>query len=195
MHIQLIIASVRPTRIGDQIAQWAIDLASGIDDLTFELVDLKDWYLPLDDEPHQPKVGGYVQHHTMAWSEQIRKGDGYIFLTPQYNWGYPASLKNALDHLYHEWSNKPAVIVTYGHRGGVKAAEQLKQVLIGLHMRPVPLMPALVIKHDMLDENGRLTDPSGSFASYEQQVVEAIGALVPEGHAASSATAGAAAAH
>jgi NAD(P)H-dependent FMN reductase len=181
-HIQLIISSVRLSRVGDQIAGWIIDIAAGLPDLSFELIDLADWYLPLDDEPHQPKQNlGYVQPHTRAWSEKIAAGDGYVFLTPQYNWGYPASLKNALDHLYHEWADKPAVIVSYGHRGGGKASDQLRQVLSGMHMRAVATAPALVISHDMLDARGRIADPAAAFAGSAPEVIAAIGELARTG--------------
>ncbi len=66
-----------------------------------------------------------------------------VIVTPQYNWGYPAPLKNALDHLYQKWTGKPLVIVTYGGHGGNKCAAQLRQVAAGLHMRPVATMPGI----------------------------------------------------
>lgn len=162
--IQIIIGSVRPTRIGDQIAGWVMDIVRELGGFSFEVVDLKDWHLPLDDEPNQPKHGGYLQSHTKAWSEKIAEGDGYVFLTPQYNWGYPASLKNALDHLYYEWDQKPAVIVSYGHRGGVKAAAQLREVLTGLHMLPVAGDTNLFLRDGVLDADHRLADPASTFA-------------------------------
>jgi NAD(P)H-dependent FMN reductase len=181
-HIQVILSSVRPSRVGDQLASWIVDVAASVPGLSFELIDLKDWYLPLDDEPHQPKQKrGYLQTHTRAWSDKIAAADGYLFLTPQYNWGYPASLKNALDHLYHEWSGKPAVIVSYGHRGGPKAAEQLRQVLLGLHMAPVPTAPALVISSEIMDGGGRIAHPAAAFAAYEPQLVEAVRELANAG--------------
>jgi NAD(P)H-dependent FMN reductase len=94
--------------------------------------------------PSQVKdPSAYVQPHTRAWSEEISKHQAFIFILPQYNWGYPAVLKNALDYLFHEWANKPALIVSYGGHGGGKAANQLKQVLQGLDMRVAENMPAL----------------------------------------------------
>ena len=179
-HILIVIGSVRPVRVGDQIGPWLQKLASGVSGLTFEIVDLKDWHLPLDDEQHKPADGIYTQPHSKAWSEKIKTGDGFIFVTPQYNWGYPASLKNALDHLYHEWKGKPAVIVSYGHRGGVKAAAQLHEVLLGLHMAPAPTKPALVFSHEMLDADKRLLDPAGSFAQYEPTILQAVQELLAE---------------
>lgn len=176
-RIQLIIGSVRPSRVGPRIAEWVADIGRSIEGLEFETVDLKHWHLPLDDEPHQPKrrePGGYLQPHTRAWSAQVSRGRGFVFVTPQYNWGYPASLKNALDHLYYEWSDKPAVIVSYGHRGGSKAASQLREVLHGLQMRPVERMPALVLKPDMLDADRQLVDPAGAFEPQRDEVRSAL---------------------
>ena len=175
--IQIVIGSVRPSRIGDQIAAWVLGTLDGLSGFRFEIVDLKDWNLPLDDEPNQPKHGGYIQPHTKAWSEKIEQGDGYVFLTPQYNWGYPASLKNALDHLYDEWGSKPALIVSYGHRGGVKAAEQLRQVLNGLHMAPAETDVNLVLSHEMLDADLRLLDPAAAFAAHRRRLAAAFGEM------------------
>jgi NAD(P)H-dependent FMN reductase len=113
-RIYVIIRSTRPNRIGRQIAEWVlrnIPLSKVFD---AELLDRKDWPLPLNDEPGIPATGVYAHELTRAWSRKIAAADGYIFVTPQYNWGYPAALKNALDHLFKEWNGKPAVIVSYG---------------------------------------------------------------------------------
>ncbi|KAJ7506813.1 flavoprotein-like protein, partial [Mycena galericulata] len=77
----------------------------------------------------------YADARTNAWSALVRSFDAFIFCTPQYNWGYPATLKLALDALYHEWTGKPALVISYGIHGGGKAAGLLRQVLEGLHMR------------------------------------------------------------
>ena len=183
-HILIIMGSVRPVRVGEQIAPWIKKVASSVSGLTFEVVDLKDWHLPMDDEQHKPADQIYTQPHSKAWSEKIKTGDGFIFVTPQYNWGYPAALKNALDHLYHEWKGKPAAIVTYGHRGGVRAAAQLHEVLQGLHMAPTPTKVALTFSHEMLDANKLLTDTAGSFAQYEPTILQAVQELVAEPAAA-----------
>jgi NAD(P)H-dependent FMN reductase len=140
---------------------------------TTEVVDLRDWPLPLTDEPEIPATGIYLHEHTRKWSRKIAAADGYIFVTPQYNWGYPAALKNALDHLFKEWNGKPAVIVSYGHHGGPKAAAQLRQVLEGLRMRPVATMPAITFSTDMLDDDGALRNPPDDFAPYAAQITEA----------------------
>jgi NAD(P)H-dependent FMN reductase len=175
--IYVIVASTRPGRIGRQVAEWvrgAIPASAGF---AAELVDLRDWPLPLLDEPGVPAAGVYLHEHTREWSRKIAAADAFVFVTPQYNWGYPASLKNALDHLFKEWNGKPAVIVSYGHHGGGKAAAQLRQVLEGLRMRPAVAMPAITISPAMLTEDGRLGDPATDFASYADAVERAVGEL------------------
>jgi NAD(P)H-dependent FMN reductase len=118
-------------------------------DFDLELVDLIDWPLP-NDEPDIPAAGlEYENAHTRAWSRKVSEAAGFVFVTPQYNWGYPAPLKNALDHLYREWTGKPAIIVSYGFHGGGRCAAQLRQVLEGLRMRPTPTMPALTLPEEM----------------------------------------------
>jgi NAD(P)H-dependent FMN reductase len=146
--IQVISASTRPTRINPAIARWVMAQAPA--GLELELLDLVDWPLPMDDEPHIPAAGrGYDHPHTQAWSDKIATAGAYVFVTPQYNWGYPAPLKNALDHLHAEWTGKPAMIVSYGFHGGGKCAGQLRQVLDGLRMRPAATMPALTLPEEM----------------------------------------------
>jgi len=112
--------------------------------------------------PQVPTSASYAHHHTRAWSEEIAAHDAFIFATPQYNWGYPASIKNAIDYLYTEWKGKPAMVVSYGGRGGGKAAVQLGQVLQGVRMRVAPTMPGLAFGSEENGEaamkEGRLTE-------------------------------------
>jgi NAD(P)H-dependent FMN reductase len=176
--IQVIVGSMRPTRIGDQVTDWLLEVIGPKEGLNFEIVDLSDWPLPLADEPGLPSDGDYIHEHTKAWSRKIAAADGYVFVTPQYNWGYPAALKNALDHLYNEWNGKPAAIVSYAHRGGGKAAGQLRQVLEGLHMRSAATMPAIAFKDDMLNKGGRLARPAEDFAPYTEMVNQSVDELI-----------------
>jgi NAD(P)H-dependent FMN reductase len=175
--IYVIVGSIRANRIGRQVAEWVLSSITGIDAFESELVDLNDWHLPLSDEPNIPARGIYVNAHTQAWSRKIADAAAYIFVTPQYNWGYPASLKNALDHLYKEWNGKPAVIVSYGHHGGVRCAAQLRQVLEGLRIETVATAPAITFDNDMLTEGGALRDPATLFARYVPIIREAAAEL------------------
>lgn len=174
MKIQIIIGSVRSGRIGDQIANWVEQQLRSRGEHQFEIIDLTEWSLPLDDEPGIPAYGEYLQPHTLAWSEKIASGDAFVFIVPQYNWGYPASLKNALDHLYTEWDNKPALIVSYANRGGGKAASQLMQVLQGLHMQNCNHNVEIALSELTLDETRRLVDPTNSLNVFQPSMQRGI---------------------
>jgi NAD(P)H-dependent FMN reductase len=162
--ILVIVGSTREKRLGPQIAAWVAEVGGGCVPAPFEILDLRDWPLPMDDEPGIPAGHPYVQPHTLAWSRKISEGDAVVFVTPQYNWGYPAPLKNAIDHLYKEWGGKPAVIVTYGGHGGGKCADQLRQVLEAVHMAPVATMPALHLPRAHIEANEGVIDPGSAFA-------------------------------
>lgn len=167
LRVGVIIGSSRPTRVCPQIVDWILsEIRSDVDSsLSFHTIDLATWNLPLLDEHDIPAHGNYTQPHTIRWSEEIKTYQAFIFVTPQYNWGYPAVLKNALDYLYSEWSGKPAIIISYAHRGGGKAAAQLRQVVEGgLHMNVVQTMPGIVFKESMLDAQHKIMTPSENFA-------------------------------
>ncbi|MEQ4670177.1 NADPH-dependent FMN reductase [Providencia manganoxydans] len=175
MKIQILIGSVRQTRIGPQIARWVKDITEK--KFLTEIVGLKDWHLPMDDEPYLPAEGIYTQEHTIAWSNKISEADAYIFVFPQYNWGYPAALKNAIDHLYKEWDNKPALMVSYANRGGGKAAEQLQQVLQGIHMRITETNLEIKLSDVNFSPSDSDTDYPESLYHYEDELVSALNQL------------------
>src|SRR3954447_2107258 len=116
--IAIVIASTRPGRKGEPVAQWVLEQAGGRSDATFELIDLVEADLPALDESIPPAAGRYTQPHTNRWAQTVARFDGYVFVTPEYNHGYPGSLKNALDRVYAEWNNKAAGFVAYGLDGG-----------------------------------------------------------------------------
>ena len=101
--VLLMMGSTRADRLCPVLATWVAGIARSSAGIGCEVVDLADWPLPMDDEPGIPAPGGYVCAHTRAWSEKIAGADAFVFVTLQYNWGYPAPLKNAFDHLYVEW--------------------------------------------------------------------------------------------
>ena len=176
-HVLIIIGSVRPRRIGEQISAIVLRLArqAGLDNA--EIIDLRDWPLAMDDEPDQPSKGVYTQDSTRRWSSKIAQADGFVFLTPQYNWSYPAALKNALDHLYREWHGKPALVISYGHRGGGRAAVHLQQVLEGLRMKPIAHMPAITFDETMLDSERLLKAAEADLAPFFPDIGAGLAAL------------------
>lgn len=157
-RVAVIIGSTRPSRICPGIARWVLRAAQEESPLTYELVDLAAIDLPFLDEPLKAALRQYQHEHTRAWSRLVSSYGGFIFVFPQYNWGYPAPLKNALDFLYHEWAGKPAGYVTYGTRGGNKGAEQIRGVLEGLKMRELGTHLEVFITDDDVDEDWQLRD-------------------------------------
>jgi NAD(P)H-dependent FMN reductase len=137
LRIAIILGSTRPGRIGEAVAKWVHQIASRRSDADFELIDIRDYNLPLLDEPVPPSQGKYSQPHTKAWSEKIGSFDAFVFVTPEYNHGTSGALKNAIDFLYKEWNNKAAGFVSYGSAGGVRAVEQLRLVMAELQVADV----------------------------------------------------------
>ncbi len=129
IRIAIIIGSTRPGRVGESVARWVHDLASKRSDAAYELIDIKDFNLPLLDEPVPPSRGQYSKEHTRKWASKIDSFDGFVFVTPEYNHGTSGALKNALDFLYAEWNNKAAAFVSYGSAGGTRAVETLRLVM------------------------------------------------------------------
>lgn len=176
-HVQIIMGSVRPHRIGQQISPFILRLAHEVGLPDAEIIDLRDWPLALDDEPDQPSKGVYMQETTRRWSAKIAQADGFVFLSPQYNWSYPAALKNALDHLYREWHGKPALVISYGHRGGGRAATHLQQVLEGLRMKPIAQMPTITFDESMLDSGRLLKQAEADLAPFFPDIKSGLAAL------------------
>ena len=181
-RIAVVIGSTRPTRICPGIAEWVRNVAQKDSPLHYELVDLGEIDLPFLDEPWMAALQQYEHEHTRAWSRLVASFDGFIFVFPQYNWGYPAPLKNALDYLFVEWSDKPASFVTYGTRGGSKAAAQFQGVLGGLDMRELQDHLEVVITLEDLDDDWQLRDLELTLRPYvdqtraiDHQMVAALG--------------------
>ena len=137
LRIAIIIGSTRPGRNGEAVATWVDEIAHKRSDAEFELVDIKDFNLPLLDEPVSPIMGQYSQPHTKVWAAKIGSFDGYVFVTPEYNHGISGALKNAIDFLFAEWNNKAAGFVSYGGAGGARAVEQLRLVLAEVQIATV----------------------------------------------------------
>src|ERR1044071_3026853 len=129
LRIAIIIGSMRPGRNGEAVAKWVYRIAQNRSDAEFELVDIKDFNLPLLDEPVPPSMGQYSKPHTKTWAAKVGSFDGYVFVTPEYNHGVPGALKNAIDFLFREWNDKAAGFVSYGSAGGARAVEQLRLVM------------------------------------------------------------------
>src|SRR5258708_33352570 len=117
IKVGIIVGSTRPGRKAAAVAKWVHDLLKSRNDAEFEIVDIEDYKLPLLDETVPPIMHQYGKAHTKSWSEKIASLDAYIFVTPEYNHATSAALKNAIDFLCREWTNKAAGCYWFGGWG------------------------------------------------------------------------------
>jgi NAD(P)H-dependent FMN reductase len=147
IKIKVIIGSTRQNRFSDKPAHWIYTEAKKKAD-EVEILDLRDYPMPFFNEPVSPAMSGkYSNEIVKKWSEKIMDGDAFIIVTSEYNHGYPAVLKNALDSIFPEWNRKAMGFVSYGNAGGARSVEQLRQVVIELQM--VPIRSAIHIPVDV----------------------------------------------
>lgn len=173
-RIAIIIGATRPNRFGPKAAEWIQGFTGGAA-AEFSVIDLAEVDLPLFDEPTAPMLGKYQNAHTKAWAELVSGFDGFIIVTPEYNHGYPAALKNALDFLYAEWNHKPVAFVSYGAgAGGARAVEQLREVVVNLLMFPLNDHVSFVNYWSQLDENGNLNANDQQVAMAKQLVANIV---------------------
>lgn len=148
IKIGIIIGSTRPGRNSEAVAKWVYEIAEQRDDAQFEVIDIADYKLPLLDEPVPPAMNQYSKDHTKAWAEKIGSMDAFIFVTPEYNHAPTGALKNAIDYIYAEWNNKAAGFVGFGSAGGVRAVEQLRQIMAELQIADVRAQVSLSLFTD-----------------------------------------------
>jgi NAD(P)H-dependent FMN reductase len=173
MNLKIITSTTRPERKGIAIAEWIYSLAKAQDGINAELLDLAKINLPLMDEPNHPRLAKYEYQHTKDWSVKINEADAFVIVLAEYNYGFPAPIKNAIDYLFHEWAYKPVGLVSYGGvSGGLRAAQMLKLVLTTLQM--VPLNNGVTIPFFP-----KYFNPNGSFTGDETHV-KAAGAMFAE---------------
>ncbi len=134
--IALIIGSTRETRFADKPAAWMLAQAQKRDDMDVELVDLRDFDLPLFDEAASNLWMPSTDERAVKWQQKIGEFDGYIFVVAEYNRSITGALKNALDQAYNEWNRKPMSAIAYGSVGGTRALEHLRNIAVELQMVP-----------------------------------------------------------
>ena len=167
LTIHVIIGSTRQNRFSEKAARYIYDELRKKEKVHAELIDLRDWPLPFYDEPISPasNKGNYSSDLGKKWAAKVGEADGYIMVTPEYNHGYSAVLKNALDWVFPEWNGKPVGFVSYGNAGGARAIEQLRQVVIELHMVPIrtaihiPTEVYLAVRNEAVPVNPELFKP------------------------------------
>ncbi|MES1192682.1 MAG: NAD(P)H-dependent oxidoreductase [Solirubrobacterales bacterium] len=171
--LHVILASTRPGRAGEPIADWFVERAVAHGAFDVELVDLAEVALPFMDEPNHPRLRRYTQEHTKAWSARVDRADAFVFVTPEYNYGLTAPLKNAIDYLHFEWQHKPVGFVSYGGvAAGTRAVQMLKQVVTTLKMLPLFEAVNIPFHTQFIDEEGGL--------AANETMVKAAGAMLDE---------------
>jgi NAD(P)H-dependent FMN reductase len=174
LKIAIILGSTRPGRNGEAVAKWVHERAKTRSDAEFELVDVKDFNLPLLDEPVPPSMGQYSKEHTKRWAAKIGSFDAYVFVTPEYNHSTSGALKNAIDFIYKEWNNKAAGFVSYGSAGGARAVEHLRLIMAEMQVATVRAQVMFSLMTDF--ENFSTFKPA---AQHESSLKAMLDQLVP----------------
>lgn len=178
-NIQIIIGSTRQNRLGAQVADWVKTHAEAHDGINVEVIDLKKENLPFFDSATPPMYGPDTSPAGQAWAKKIEAGDGFIFVTPEYNRGIPASLKNALDFLLAEWQEKPAAVVSYGWiDGGASASKHLHDVLSWLKVATAESSVHLKLTGEIMAEDGSIADVDAAFKDYVAVLEAALEEIV-----------------
>jgi len=162
LRVGIILGSTRQGRFGEQPANWILEKAKGTEGIETELIDLRDHPLPFFDEAVPPSMwnGNYPSEIIKKWNETIKSFDAFIIVAPEYNHGYSAVLKNALDYAFEGWKKKPVAFVSYGGLGGARSVEQLRQVVINLEMAPILAAVQIANYWSLLDDKGKIKTES-----------------------------------
>jgi NAD(P)H-dependent FMN reductase len=182
MKIGIIVGSVRDSRNGTSVAQWVANVAASQDDADFEIVELRDFNLPILTDPVVPGAANreYGTEEARTWGRTIDEFDGFVFVTPEYNHGVPGAFKNAFDSIAPEWMHKSVGMVSYGADGGVRAVEQWRQIVANMQMVAVRHQISLSLFTEF-DENGVAPNErrAGELAALLTEVVDMARVLSP----------------
>lgn len=178
LHIKVIIGSTRQGRFSEKPAQWIFSALRKRAEIGTELLDLRDYPMPFINEKVTPSEaqGNYSNPQVQRWAEKIKEGDAFIAVTPEYNHGYPAILKNALDSIYIEWSQKPIGFVSYGSAGGARSVEQLRLVAVELQMASIRNAIHIPAFWTLLDEKGNLKE--NAFSQFDKKAENFLDQLI-----------------
>jgi NAD(P)H-dependent FMN reductase len=154
MTIGIIIGSIREGRAGAGVAKWVAEQVARRDATEFEVIDLKEFDVPLLTAAVTPVAANrqYDSENVRRWSQAIDACEGFVFVTPEYNHGVPGALKNAVDSLGPEWFGKPVGFVSYGADGGIRAVEQWRQIVANFQMLGVRAQVSLSLFREFDDD-------------------------------------------
>jgi NAD(P)H-dependent FMN reductase len=139
-NISVIVGSTRQGRFSEKPAKWILQQLQKRDGIEARLLDLRDFPMPFFDQPLTPAMPGraaYENEVVKSWTAAIAASDGFVFVTPEYNYGPPAVLKNAIDWVYPEWNRKAAAFVSWGSAVGARGVQQLRETMIEVQVAPV----------------------------------------------------------
>ncbi len=182
--IKVIAGSTREGRFSDKAATWIAEEFKKHDNVEVEVLDLRDYEMPFFDSSVSPsfKQEPYTNDAVARFTKKIAEGEAFVVVTPEYNRGTSAVLKNALDWVYQEWGNKPIAFVAYGSVGGARAVEQLRLNAIELQMAPI--REAIHFEgSDYFPMYFGGTDPEAMFAKYSEKAQSMAKQLVKWGEA------------
>lgn len=185
LNVKIILGSTRESRFSEIPGAWIAGEAGKRDDVSVEILDLRDHPLPFFEESVTPssKKEPYKNEAVARWTQKIAEADAFIIIAPEYNHGYPAVLKNALDYVYQEWNNKPVGFLTYGSAMGARSVEQLRLVSVELQMAPI--RNAIHMSWDTVMAGRK--DAAEAFAAYTDRAKGLVDQLVWWGKALKSA--------
>ncbi len=178
LKVKVILGSTRQNRFSEKPGQWIERELKKNSEIEAEVLDLRDYPMPFFDEAEAPsyKTKPYSDPTVVKWTDKIADGDAFIIIAPEYNHGYPAVLKNALDYVYQEWNNKPVGFVTYGSAMGARSVEQLREVAVELQMAPI--RNAIHMPYDVIIAVGKGESDETVFAPYAERATGLISQLL-----------------
>jgi NAD(P)H-dependent FMN reductase len=170
--LQVVTVATRQNRVGPIVADWFLLRARLHGNFAVDAIDLATVDLPMFDEPRHPRLGQYEHDHTKKWSASVARADAFVFVTPEYNFGAPPSIVNAIDYLNREWAYKPVGFVSYGGvSGGTRSVQMIKQMVTAVRMVPIPEAVTLPFFTQYIDKE------SGAFRPGDTQDTAATAML------------------
>lgn len=168
VRIKVILGSIRPNRFSELSGHWIFDMLKNREGVEAELLDLREYEMPFFNEPVTPsnKKEPYTHEAVVRWTAKIKEADGFIVVTPEYNRGPSAVLKNAFDYAFQEWNDKPVGFVGHGVVGGARAIEALRISSIELQMMPIRNTVYIMDPWTLKEKDGTLK--KGALDSYTQ---------------------------
>ena len=174
-NLKIITSTVRPGRKGPLVAAWVAEVAKKHEEFTVEILDLAEINLPFMVEANLPTMEKYEPEHSKKWSAKINEADAFIFVTAEYDFNYPAPLRNALEYLFHEWGYKAAGIVSYGGlSAGTRAANSLKGDLSTFKIVPIYEAVNFPMFTQFINEEGEFVPAESAYKSAENMLKELV---------------------